>query len=173
VSRHDNASVTLGQFIRRRRQELGLTQEELAARVGDSVRQSDISRLERDGVSLPRRGRLEQLARALDVSLGTLMRQTGWFDSDDGFAGQESIPTPASHQVAGPPSVSQSHSAPSGYGVLRRDPGARDNHDLGREESAALASALTRAEAVRRRTEAILRQSDIALERARRLRDQQ
>lgn len=73
-------NVSLGTFIRRRRRQLGLTQEELAARVGDSVRQSDISRLERDGVSLPRRNRLEHIARALDVSLGTLMRQTGWLD---------------------------------------------------------------------------------------------
>lgn len=54
-------TYTLGQFIRKRRVELGLTQEQLADRVGDTMRQSEMSRLERDRVSLPRRDRLESL----------------------------------------------------------------------------------------------------------------
>ena len=37
--------TTLGQTIRLRRDELGLTQEKLAERVGNGVRQAEISRL--------------------------------------------------------------------------------------------------------------------------------
>lgn len=74
--------VSLGTFIRERRQDLGLTQEQLAERVGDGVRQSEISRLEHDGVALPRRGRLEQIAAALEVSIGDLMVTTGWLDEE-------------------------------------------------------------------------------------------
>ncbi|MBA3275627.1 MAG: helix-turn-helix domain-containing protein [Chloroflexia bacterium] len=74
---------TLGTFIRERRMELGLTQEELAERVGEGVRQSEISRLEHDRVTLPRRARLEQIAAALDVSMGDLMVRTGWMDEEN------------------------------------------------------------------------------------------
>ncbi len=74
---------TLGTFIRERRMELGLTQEELAERVGEGVRQSEISRLEHDRVTLPRRGRMEQIAAALDVSMGDLMVRTGWMDEEN------------------------------------------------------------------------------------------
>lgn len=76
---------TFGRIIRERRIELGLTQEELAERVGDSVRQSDISRIERGYVSLPRRGRLEALAEALDLSPGYLLMQSGWMSEGDGL----------------------------------------------------------------------------------------
>lgn len=44
---------TFGRIIRERRIELGLTQEELAERIGESVRQSDVSRMERDYIILP------------------------------------------------------------------------------------------------------------------------
>jgi transcriptional regulator with XRE-family HTH domain len=73
---------TLGTFIRERRQDMGLTQEELAERVGDGVRQAEISRLEHNQISMPRRTRLEQLAAALDVSLGELLIRTGWLNED-------------------------------------------------------------------------------------------
>lgn len=59
---------SLGRAIRERREEIGLTQEELANRVvscGDETfRQSDVSRLESGRVQLPRLQRLEALARA-------------------------------------------------------------------------------------------------------------
>jgi len=77
---------TLGKFIKRRRIELGLTQEALAAEVGDGVRQSEISRLESDRIVLPRRERLERLALALDVPLGELLARSGWTGADDGVA---------------------------------------------------------------------------------------
>ena len=73
---------TLGKFIQRRRAELGLTQEQLAELVGGGVRQAEISRLEHDRVTLPRRQRLEQLARALDVPLGELLARSGWVGAE-------------------------------------------------------------------------------------------
>lgn len=74
---------TLGHFIRQRRQDLGLTQEQLAERAGEGMRQAEISRLEHDYITLPRRNRLEQLATALDVSLGDLLIRTGWMGEEN------------------------------------------------------------------------------------------
>jgi transcriptional regulator with XRE-family HTH domain len=79
-------AMTLGQFIAGRRQDMGLTQEQLADRVGPTVRQAEISRLENDRIVLLRRVRLEQIAQALDVPLGELLLRTGW-------VGAESIAT--------------------------------------------------------------------------------
>ena len=61
-----------------RRMDLNLTQEDLAERVGEGVRQSEISRLERNHVTLPRRQRMEQLAAALDIPIGILLARLGW-----------------------------------------------------------------------------------------------
>lgn len=74
---------TLGSFIRRRRSELGWTQEELADKVGGNVRQADISRLENDRVGLPRRERLEAIAHALDVPVGALLARSGWQGAEE------------------------------------------------------------------------------------------
>ena len=74
--------ATLGETIRARREELGLTQEQLAERIGENARQADISRLEHDGVTLPRRERLEGLAAALDLDLGVLLSRSGWVGAD-------------------------------------------------------------------------------------------
>ena len=73
----------LGAFIRERRIELGLSQEDLAERIGPTVRRAEISRLERGNVVLPRRGRLERIAAALDVSLGTLLLYSEWLTEDE------------------------------------------------------------------------------------------
>jgi transcriptional regulator with XRE-family HTH domain len=78
--------ASLGTFIRERRLELGLTQEELAARVGLTTRQAEISRLEQGRIALPRRERLEAIAAALDVSLGELLVRTGWMTEGDRLA---------------------------------------------------------------------------------------
>ncbi len=71
---------SLGDYIRVRRQELGLTQEQLADRVGDGVRQAEISRLESGRVFFPRRERLIALAAALDISMGDLLLKSGWIE---------------------------------------------------------------------------------------------
>lgn len=75
--------TTLGQTIRLRRDELGLTQEELAERVGNGVRQAEISRLEHNYITLPRRTRLEKIASALDLPLGVLLAHSGWTGAED------------------------------------------------------------------------------------------
>lgn len=74
----DPRPASLGEAIRLRRVEIGLTQEELAARAGDGVRQSDISRLEHDRIQLPRASRLRAIASALDMEPGELLVRSGW-----------------------------------------------------------------------------------------------
>lgn len=73
----------LGNFVRERRQDLGLTQEEVANRIGGSATQAEISRLERGTISFPRRTRLEGLAAALEVTLGELLLHSGWLTSTE------------------------------------------------------------------------------------------
>lgn len=86
-----NNETSLGDLVRRRCQELGFTQEELASRSStddEIVRQSDISRIERGQIQLPRRSRLERIATALDLPLGELLALSGW-------AGADQLRTPA------------------------------------------------------------------------------
>jgi len=78
--------TSLGAYIRDRRRALGLTQEQLAERIGGPVTQADISRLETDRVVLPRRDRLAALAHSLEVSLGDLLLNSGWMTDGDGLA---------------------------------------------------------------------------------------
>jgi transcriptional regulator with XRE-family HTH domain len=86
---------TLGEIIRQRRTELGYTQEALAERISDGLRQADISRLENDHVTLPRRARLEKIAKALDLPVGLLLAQSGWTGAETEItAGQRDEPTP-------------------------------------------------------------------------------
>jgi transcriptional regulator with XRE-family HTH domain len=73
----------LGNYVRERRMDLGLTQEELAFRIGSSVTQAEISRLERGAIAFPRRRRLEALAAALEVTLGALLIHSGWLTSEE------------------------------------------------------------------------------------------
>lgn len=73
---------SLAETIRARRRELGWTQEELADRVAAAgevrFRQSDVSRLERGRVALPRGDRLERIAAVLGLSVGELLARSGW-----------------------------------------------------------------------------------------------
>ncbi len=91
----------LGEMIQVRRLALGLSQEELAARVcelGSDIRQADISRIERGRVALPRRRRLEHIATALGLSLGELLAASGWAGAGETFATalvEEPAPPPA------------------------------------------------------------------------------
>jgi transcriptional regulator with XRE-family HTH domain len=67
---------SFGELIARRREELGLTQTELAARIkgrsGDTVSQQRITDIEHDRFGVPRRPILNQLARALKLDLDVL-----------------------------------------------------------------------------------------------------
>lgn len=79
---------TLGVVIRRRRLELGWTQEELAERIsadGEYVRQSEISRIENGKIDLPRRERLARIAAVLDLPLGELLSRSGWAEANQHF----------------------------------------------------------------------------------------
>lgn len=76
-------SRSLGDAIRLRRLELGMSQEELAERIGPDVRQSDVSRLERGRILFPRHERLNQIAAALGMSIGALLIEAGWFTDDE------------------------------------------------------------------------------------------
>lgn len=75
-------NTTLGDAIRLRRLQLGISQEELAERIGDDVRQSDVSRLERGKILFPRLERLNQIAASLDLTLGELLAEAGWFSGE-------------------------------------------------------------------------------------------
>jgi len=81
----------LGTYIRERRQDLGLSQEQLAERVGGAYGQSDISRIERGHIELPRLATLVSLATALEVPVGNLLIASGWFNESH-FA---TMPQPA------------------------------------------------------------------------------
>lgn len=71
-----------GVVIQARRRERGWSQERLAREVaaqGDrTIRQSDISRMERNQVQLPRTARLQHLAAALDLTTLQLLALAGW-----------------------------------------------------------------------------------------------
>jgi transcriptional regulator with XRE-family HTH domain len=85
---------TLGAFIRQRRQQLGLTQHQLALRTGQRTTQMHISRLESGRVTLPRWPRLRALAEALGVTPGALLLEAGVVATDDlqGTAGEPASP---------------------------------------------------------------------------------
>ena len=110
---------TLGAAIRDRRAELGWTQEDLAVRANgiagegepdyrEWMRQSDVSRLERGKVGLPRRQRLERIAAALGLPLGELLARSGWSGAAAAFAG------PASGPADGPPPPAADRGDPVG-----------------------------------------------------------
>ena len=84
-----DSAPTLGTAIRSRRRELGMTQQDLATLVnrgGDDMRQSDVSRLERGHVTLPRSHRLQQIAEALQLSSGDLLARGGWSGVESSFS---------------------------------------------------------------------------------------
>jgi transcriptional regulator with XRE-family HTH domain len=70
--------MTIGQRIKARRQELKLTQRELAARLGYNDH-TTLTRIEADKVDLPQ-SRIEKIAEVLDVSIGYLM---GWAEQPE------------------------------------------------------------------------------------------
>ncbi|MCA9858512.1 MAG: helix-turn-helix domain-containing protein [Thermomicrobiales bacterium] len=76
-------SRSLGEAIRLRRLELGMSQEDLAEKIGPDVRQSDVSRLERGKILFPRLERLNQIAMALGMSVGSLLIEAGWFTDEE------------------------------------------------------------------------------------------
>ena len=70
--------MNIGERIRQRREELGMTQDELARAAGYKSR-SSINKIEVDGRGLPQ-GKIVDIARALRVTPSYLM---GWEDLSD------------------------------------------------------------------------------------------
>lgn len=145
--------------------ELGLTQEALAERVGEAVRQSEISRLELGYVSLPRRSRLEAIARALEVTPGYLLVASGWIEAgvtpdairpSAGTGGSVTEPAPPTHHEHTLPE----EISPAAHTAEERQSGA--------QEDTRLRSVIARSREVSLQTSEILRQSQNVLEKARR-----
>jgi len=145
-------SRSLGETIRVRRVALGWTQEVLAARIGGEggiCHQSEVSRLERGRVGLPRRARLERIAAALDLPLGDLLARSGWAGAEAAFHSVDVVvpsrenPPP----TASPPPVTRSLEVPASR------PGAGSRlHD-----------AVTQAQALQARSTELLRASAATL----------
>ena len=71
------ATLPLGALIRRRRVQLGLTQQELAARIGRGILGVDVAVMEDDHEAHPRLDWVERIALALDLPPETLLREAG------------------------------------------------------------------------------------------------
>lgn len=146
---HDKRpALSIGDVVHRRRSELGLTQEELAARVGQGMRQSDVSRLEHNLIALPRRRRLERIAAALDLSTGKLLAEAGWFDD----LVETTTPSPPVEEMSG-----HALEPPVEQGV--------DTQDRAR-----LRQILARSAQIHERSEAIMNEARDAIAKARRTR---
>lgn len=74
---------SLGRAIRQRRLDLGLSQVEVAERMGSEFRQSDISRIEQGRVQFPRPQLLMALAGSLNISIIDLMVEAGWLTPEE------------------------------------------------------------------------------------------
>lgn len=139
-----NTARTLGAVIQARRLELGWTQEELAERVraeGEAMRQADVSRLERGGVTLPRRGRLERIAVVLGIPLGELLVRSGWTAADCALANHRDEPELSAAASPPPlPDTAVRHDSPAAAAqtALQRHYAALDHARDLREQSAAL-----------------------------------
>ncbi len=76
--------MDIGERIKLRREELNLSQDELAKKVGYKSR-SSINKIEQDGRGLPQK-KIVAFAKALDTTPAYLM---GWTEYDSHFSGKE------------------------------------------------------------------------------------
>ncbi len=74
---------SLGEAVRERRIKLGLSQAELAERMGCGIQQSDVSRIERGYIPWPRPDLLQALAAALQMHAIELIPLGGWMSEDE------------------------------------------------------------------------------------------
>jgi transcriptional regulator with XRE-family HTH domain len=78
---NEGQAKSLGQFLRRRRQELGLSKRQLAALT--RMRDSTIVRIERGEFSAPRPDKLSRIAMALHLSLADVFARAAYFVPDE------------------------------------------------------------------------------------------
>lgn len=102
-------SESLGRLIRDHRRHHGLTQEAFAALLGEGVRQSEVSRLERGFVSQPHPSRLQCIARILDIPVGKLLMLTSWANPE--LAAPVSTRATSQRESPGPARRSSSNDA--------------------------------------------------------------
>jgi transcriptional regulator with XRE-family HTH domain len=145
-------SSTLGAVIRDRRRQFGWSQEALAARVvanGDTAfRQTDVSRLERGKVSLPRRERLGHIAAALGFSLGELLMRSGWIDDEI---------VPGSRPQSAPPAPLEPFAASWTWPAVARHPETEVARVADRSP---LGELIARSEKIRRDSREVLQQCE-------------
>lgn len=79
----------LGRLVAARRDAIGMTQDELAARIGS--KQSYVSQLEKGKIGLPGIKRLSQISFALGVSISELLMNSSWPDVSDYVAELEAM----------------------------------------------------------------------------------
>lgn len=143
---------TLGDAIRTRRRELGWSQEDLAKRIADhgdeAFRQSDVSRLERGKVTLPRRERLEHIAAVLGLSLGDLLARSGWTGAASAFPAERS------------PNSSGADARPGRAPVVATHPLHRPHAGESTMVSRNLRHLIEQAHETRSRTQEVLRQCE-------------
>lgn len=96
VGEPTGSAASLGATVRRLRlaHRPRMTQTDLADAIGGAMTQGDVSNLERGGVALPRRPRLERIAQIFDLSLGELLALSGWNDADRHLLDDEPGPDP-------------------------------------------------------------------------------
>jgi transcriptional regulator with XRE-family HTH domain len=147
---------TLGETIKARRLKLSWSQEELAHRMIDhgdmTFRQSDVSRLERGKVGLPRRERLEHMAAVLGLSLGELLARSGWSGWRDRST-EETAPADAEVPADAPVLV-----------LDTRDPGGWTGWEEPAPGTARLREALTQSRRTIARSEQVLKQAKVLQE---------
>lgn len=158
----------LGDVIRERRLELGWSQELLAERAsgsGDEVRQSDISRLERGRVGLPRRARMERIAGALGLPVGELLGRSGWAGAAEAFAaGGDALPGRGAAGDASPPPpmpAAPTVAPTAADGGEERKPATQSE-----VAEPALRDAIARAHRLRTRSDDLIRRSIATIDRA-------
>jgi transcriptional regulator with XRE-family HTH domain len=76
----------LGRAVRQLRKEQGLTQTELADRIGGGMSQAYISAIERGKLERPTLEKLQDIARGLGVSYNRLAAAAGFIQEEDGAA---------------------------------------------------------------------------------------
>jgi len=171
---------SLGASIKARRLELGLSQEGLAERAsgpGEEVRQSDVSRLERGRVALPRRARLARIAAALDLSLGELLARSGWAGAEAAFPDEAAGPAARAGTAANAPAGASAAAGPArgsdaeGAEAVERHGAAAAAGGRVRNADPALPRAVARAHELETWSADLLRQAAITVERAARAAD--